>query len=283
MTQLHLIRRVIKENVDKEIQELNRYARDIEKLPGEYQNQNISMHNFSFYSATDGKLKFYGNKEITIEEKYKFIVIHKNKQYQWLLAEAFEEFEDFIENIYAYIGFKDNHLWLLGDFGNITLDDLKIKDYAWFQEKSKNKKNVPQSMLERLRLVFPKIANLDTNNQLDVNLKLAIVLTENLRHVIVHKSGIVDSQDEFIKSTLQKAGLYNNGNPKAEDSKFIAQYFGTSEYENYISLLEMTHRPYPNLAFEVNTNIFESLTNYLLAYADICYEAIAEHFNDQNL
>lgn len=260
---------------------LNQYVVDIEKLPKEYQIDNISMHNFSFYSATDGIIRFYGNKKISIEEKYDFIIIHKNKQYQWLLAEAFEEFEDFIENIYAYIGFKDNNLWLLSDFGNITLDILKTKDYSWFQEKSKNKKNVPQSILERLRMIFPKIADIDVNNKLNVNLKLAIILIENLRHIAVHKNGIVDNKDEFIKSTLQKAGLYNNGNPKTEYTQLISQYFGTSEHENYILLLEITHRPHPNLAFEISTNMFESLTNYLLAYAFVCVETIVDRFNDR--
>ena len=48
---------------------------------------------------------FYGYKERRLEDQKRAVWRHKNKQYQWLLAEAYELFEDFIESAYGFAGF----------------------------------------------------------------------------------------------------------------------------------------------------------------------------------
>jgi hypothetical protein len=62
----------------------------------------------TFYDAITGNVIFYDHKKLSIEDRYLHIFIHKNKQYQWLLAEAYEEYEDYLENIYAYYGKVNN-------------------------------------------------------------------------------------------------------------------------------------------------------------------------------
>lgn len=265
MVQLHLTQRVVKNTTKKERKELEKYTNNL-------QNQNISSDNFYYLSLEDGERKIYGRQTATAQEQYNFIVIHKNKQYQWLLAEAYEEFEDFIENIYAYIGFKDNNLWRCSDFGNTTLSTLKDKDYEWFQERSRKQKT--KDILKRLGDNFSEIENINKNNVSGVNLKLAITLIENLRHIIVHKNGVIDKKEKFIQHILEKAGLCNNGKPKLEYTEFITQYFGGGENKNRIRLLDI-----PQSNYGIITNVLETLTNYLVAYSFFIIKIIRKNFD----
>ncbi len=98
------------------------------------------MHNMSFRNAKTGDAIFYGFKELSIEDRYLHVLLHKNKQYQWLLAEAYEEFEDYIENAYAYYGSINNSFWPLRDYGNIFLSELKNKDFYWYVEQARKEK-----------------------------------------------------------------------------------------------------------------------------------------------
>jgi len=199
ISKIQLFQRAIKANTEKEIKELNEFAINMKKQPKEIQEIGKSLHNLSFKSAIDGNHIFYDFKKISIEENYQSVIFYKNKQYMWLLAEAYEEFEKFIEKVYAFIGFKNNNLWPLVDYGKITLPELNQKDYVWFLERAKNKQGTPQSILSYYRNNLSEIAKVESKNALKINLKLAIILIENLRHIIVHNHGIVENKDDFIK------------------------------------------------------------------------------------
>ena len=82
-----------------------------------------------FTHPKDGTPYFFGHFKSTIEDRRLSVILHKNKQYQWLLSEAYEEFEDFIEAAYAYAGYADNNFWPLKDYGNISLQDLQNKEF----------------------------------------------------------------------------------------------------------------------------------------------------------
>lgn len=262
MIQLHLTQEVVKGITKEEIRKL-----------GKLENQEISSNNFYYRPLEGGELNFYKYKTTSAEERVDFLVIYKDKQYQWLLAEAYEEFEDFLENIYAHIGFKDNNLWKCNDFGNTTINDLQSKDYVWFQEQSKQQKI--KYILNRLKDVFPEIKKIDQNNAMNVNLKLAIALIEQLRHVIVHKNGVVNVKEEFIKTVLEKAGLYNNGKPKLDNRDFIEKYFGGGKDENHIRLLD-----FPQGNGFTTVNVFQTLTNYLLSYSFFITETIKNEIDN---
>jgi hypothetical protein len=103
-----------------------------------------------------------------------------------------------------------------------------------------------------------------------VNLKVAIELIENLRHIIVHKSGIVSNRDAFLESILKKSGVWNNGKYEVEYKNFVEVFFGGNEYKNIIFLLEITHLEDPFTSY----NRYEHLTGYLMAYATLIFENI---------
>lgn len=52
-----------------------------------------------------------GGKDISFSERFDIIRFHQNKQYQWLLVEAYEAFIDFVDSLYATLGVNDNDFW----------------------------------------------------------------------------------------------------------------------------------------------------------------------------
>ncbi len=268
MLEIELFKRVVEDSSNKELSELIKNSKEIKKLSKEEQDEFYEGHNFIFYSALDGKVKFYGNKNLTIKEMQKLTVNRKNKQYQWLLVDAYEAFEDFIEDIFAYLGYKDKNLWMMSDYGNIYPSEIDNKDYTWFLEQSRKKKDRPKSILNHLRKKFPKIEQLESNNKLNVNLKLSLIICENFRHIIVHENGIIKNDVKFTQKLLEKAGLYNNGNPNNSYKDFIKQFFGINEYANHIMLLDRSINHKSNV-FNMKIDVLSMFIRYLIAYAEV--------------
>lgn len=278
MTQIYLYQKAMQELSKKELQKLYEIEESLKDKP-ETLEMSSSQHNMFFRSARDGAHKFFGSKKSSIEDRRHSLVLHKNKQYQWLLAEAYEEFEDYLEDLYACVGFKNNDFWPLRDFGGITLSEIESKPFEWFQAQAKKKKDKPASIINRFRECLPNIASLEVNNGLEINLRLAIKLVEFLRHVIVHKGGNVSDKDEFIKQVLQKSGLYNNGSYDESHLDFINLFFGTGEYKNTIRLLEVPTEP--QIPLDTYINVFQVLSNYLMAYAHLVYEEVENCIKSQ--
>jgi len=213
-----------------------------------------------------------------VEDRMKAVVLHKNKQYQWLLVEAYEAFEDYIEDVYAYAALLDINLWPCRHFGNISLSELSNKDFNWFRNrvnriKDKDKDNI----LNQFRNKFNDIEEIEKTNKLNVNLRLTLILINNLRHIIVHNGGIVGDKAEFSKKVLKDAGLYNNGKPNKRHVIFINNYFGSEEYDNNIVLLEV--RIMPEIPIDISINRLDSLTGNLMSYAFLIAQYLQEYKN----
>lgn len=266
---LDLYQRAAKATAKKELQQLNQYAEQLKSNPA-LEGFSSSSDAMYFYDPRTGTARNYGFRESSVEDRVKLVVFQKNKQYCWLLAEAYEEFEDYLEATYAYLGSQDTSSWLMSDFGNISITDLGDKDYDWYLDRAKNKRDAPQSILTRLRALYPELVDVETNNKLNVNLKLAIELIAHLRHIIVHRGGLVASQGAFLESVLKKCGLWNNGQYHEGYEAFVHKFFGGGEYENVISLLEI--RVHPEIPLDIHRDLFGELTGYLMAYAVLVYE-----------
>jgi len=232
----------------------------------------ISIHNLFFRTAKNNMPYFFGNKKSSLEDMKIAVILHKNKQYHWLLAEAFEAFEDFIEEAYAFAGFKDKNFWPLSDYGNISLSELDEKDFEWFVFQAKKKRDRPQSILNHFRNKLPRLQLIEMDNDFGVNLRLAIVLIEQLRHQIVHVGGTVQDKGEFVEEVLKKSGLYNNGKFDTQHKDFIESFFGSNDFQNTISLLEIQTNPKTGLNTYID--IFEVLGGYLMADALLIAECL---------
>jgi hypothetical protein len=278
MTELQLFQRTIQKMAEEELKTLNKYYKSLEDKP---ELLELSGHRMLFYDAKTGEARTFGRRKISVEDRMKAVVFHKNKQYQWLLAEAYEAFEDYVEDVYAYAGLLDSNLWPLRDFGNISLSELSNKDFSWFRSQvDAIKKDKHQHILNQFRKDFSDIDNIEIINKFKINLKLAIILIEQLRHRIVHVSGIVGDKDKFIELVLNKAGLYNNGRPKKEYVEFIKIYLGDKNYEHNIQLLEVGILP--EIPIDIQFNRFDNLTGYLMAYSYIIAQCLQEHKKKKN-
>ncbi len=277
VSQIYLYQSAVKTNAKKELEQLVMYERSLEEIP-ELKGVPLSAHNMFFLSAENGKPYFFAYKESSLEDKKKAVVLHKNKQYQWLLAEVYELFEDFIEEAYALAGYKDKNFWNLTDYGNISISDIPSKNFEWYRARTEAKREKPQSILNHFRSKLPRISRTEKNNHFDVNLRLAITLVEQLRHIIVHNRGVVSNREEFIADVFKELGLSEKGKAARRDREFIESFFGHGEYAGTILLLEIPTNP--GMPFEVHIDIFESLSRYLLAYAHLVKESLETHISN---
>jgi len=274
---VELHQRSINNITNEELKKLKNNKDAFEQIPS--LSLPASVDNFYFRDAENGTSTLLAYAECSAEEMIDITIHHKNRQYQWLLAEAYEVYEDFLKNIYAYLGFKNNELWVLSDFGSITLKDIKTKDFYYFQNQSKNKKGIPQTILSRLRNILPKYDSIETNNKIDSDIKLGIILIEKLRHVIVHCGGMVKDKKGFIELVLKDAGLFNSGKYKQKIVESISRFFGEGPYSNTILLTEVKGIPLYGVPPQIMTgeiNVLEILINVLLASAYAIYKEIKD-------
>jgi len=267
MVDIELQYRATKQVTGNELKLIKKYSDDIQDKP-DLKKISKSHNQMIFTDAITGEYQFYGRVVHDLDDIYKAALLRKNRQYQWLLVEAHEEFEDFLEYIYAYLGHNHDDLWPLSDYGNIKLPELSEKDFDWYLSKSRNKKS-PKEILNRLRSYFPNIKNIESTNKLNINLDLALSLIENLRHNIVHTGGRISDTNSFSENTLSKSGLHNNGKPKDEYIEFINSFFGQVDGISIINLLEEPADHAFPFSIGAHINIFGKLTGYLLAYAYI--------------
>jgi len=233
-------------------------------------------HNMVFFDAKDGSVHYFAQMQRSVQDQIDSVVIHKNRQYQWLLAEAYEAFEDYLEDLYACIGFSDNNLWPMSDFGSVSIKELPGKDLQWYKERVGEKRRKPLSILNQLRKVFPEICRIEEQNIFGINLRLSIITVEMLRHIIVHNGGIVDDKDAFIEGILKKAGLYKSDDESARSVRFVNAFFASGQYSRNITLLEIEqHRDIPNDGSYVDR--FDLLLGHLMSYAHYINEVAKTH------
>ena len=120
MAEIELSQRATKDIASSEWKESIRYAEQVKNFP-DAQSLSVSLHNMTFREARTGHLSVYRQRRIDMETRQLNILRRKNRQYQWLLAEAYEEFEDYVHKVYAYCGFVNSDFWPLCDYGSIAL------------------------------------------------------------------------------------------------------------------------------------------------------------------
>lgn len=230
-------------------------------------SQIVGMQNLYFRTADTGGYHSYAFKDITIKAQIDALVRQTNRQYQWLLAEAYELFEDFLENAYACAALENRSLWPLRDFGALTYDELTSVTFDKLLEQAKSKKDKPQSLLNPLREKLLRMKALETRNCLNANLWFKINFIEKLRHHIVHTRGAVADKQQFAKDLLTKIGLYNNGKPEKEYLELIDTYIRQDGDAHVIRLLDVA-LPAEG-PFAMHLAIFDDLSDGLLAYSHL--------------
>lgn len=116
-----------------------------------------SAQNMFYRDLISGEAKIYGAKQLFLDDQIAAAYMHKNRHFQWVLAEAYENFEGFLTRLYAAIEYVDQNFWPISDFGNVRISDTGSKDFEWFLKQAKTKKNKPESILTVLRSSFQNL------------------------------------------------------------------------------------------------------------------------------
>ena len=213
------------------------------------------------------------------------VVRQKNRQYGWLLVEAYEEFEDFLERIYAWLGKHDWQAWRLGEFGNVRHAELSLQPFSWYLEAVKRKfAQDPKAILARLRELYPRLAEIEERAKpLERNLRLRVELIANLRHKIVHARGTVSDRDGFVEHVLTKCGLWNNGRPRAKHRAAVETYLSPDPNDCFVTLTEVNAplppqaRPEARHVLNPHFDICGWLISDLMADAVLIHRYVSSH------
>lgn len=235
MTDLVQLQLSMRRIANQELQELNA-RKKMEGIPTD--GLPISLSNMLYRSAIDGNHLFFGRKRLFVDDLIRGVFVHKNKQYQWLLAEAYEAYEDYIEEVYAWAGLRDKGLWPIADYGNLTLEKLEGLSYQQSYELARKKKNKPHSILAALRARYPSLEELEKSNALNVHLRFVIVFIEKLRHVIVHNGGVVESLENFTDKVVKESAIVKR-EEQVKAKNEIDIYFRKLEGRMVVHLLEL--------------------------------------------
>ena len=268
--EIQVYRSVVKDLTKEELKRLSEYI----EQTSDSENESIpflSLQSMYFQDLKTGEVIRYGFIESNAEHQRDTVSKQKNKQYGWLLVEAYEEFEDFLERIYAHIGKTNRNAWHLEDFGRAKLSELDDKSFNWYLDAVRKKYQLKhRDLLTRIRDLYPELRSVEENNIYNVHVRVAVELIEHLRHRIVHSRGVVNDLDEFVTQILKRSGLWNNGKPKAGLKLFVERFFHHSSGTYTVSLSERRAAP-TGVPLDSFYDVWDELMGYLIAYAySIC-------------
>lgn len=225
-----------------------------------------SVDLFSFYNPYTGTIHPYSHSKLTNKETARLVHLHKNKQYQWLLVEAYELFEDFVASLYELVR---------GDYEYFRLS----KDGDAAMPFSELKKKVPL-IITMMREKLPELATIEVENKINTNLRLYTRMTEKFRHIIVHKNGKTDDAEKMIADVLKWANLASDKVREPEARAQIANYVGVGDDAGVIVLVE---QPIIQAGgFTMNVNRHENLVNALMAHALVITKSLVDHLRKAN-
>lgn len=227
------------------------------------QAQKGKLYFFHFNSPSTGDPLSLEGKYFDLEAQLELNTIQRLKVYQWLLVEAYEAIEDFIERAYAYCGLKGMELWERPNnwqYGNST----KIDHYL-----SVKLRGTPYTQLKAFRNGLPHFSQYESKNPNQVNYRVVFVLVEKLRHFIVHNEGY--GQD-FDKLMSRIRGELPGVNAK-QLKEYVESYFTLHDGRYLIDLLEL---PVEDPSFPIGAYNDEMLGFFrgIMEYAALIAEGI---------
>lgn len=210
-----------------------------------------SVNVFYLCCPYTGSTHPYSYKAFTHQENVRLVHLHKNKQYQWLLVEAYELFEDFMVSLYEFI--RDQSEFF-------CLDKDKDKVLSTFDLKKK----VPQ-IINMLREKLPELKCMEVENKTETNLRLHVCMAERFRHVIVHKNGKTGDVANMVHTILKRANLLDDKARAPGARRTIGEYIETGDDEGVIALTEQSVFKYGGLSMDIDRH--ENLVNALMEHA----------------
>ncbi|EFN5017362.1 hypothetical protein [Escherichia coli] len=249
-------------NIDPRVKELN----------------GTNYRNFMVRNPYTNDFLFVAHKATDLAEQIDQCYMLKNKQYQWALVEAYELYEDFIEDIYSCLGYIDSNFWVASDFGDIQFSQIKSMDLQWFKSRVEKKKDKPKSILKHIRSVVDAFSYVEDDNKSGKKYKTINVVTEHLRHVIVHRGGIFGDLDKFKDRVCSKADVNKKSKESVHD--FIDSFVGLHKGTKIVLLTEIPASGYPSFMNAQYSRI-NFLIQTLQEHAFILKQEVISYFQNK--
>lgn len=256
---------IVKKSYEKYLSEIEEHKKKLSNIDSYSSKRPVYLDILNNHNKVISDLKVDKSFDQTKDD----IFFHYNKQMQWFLVETYELYEDFLEKLYATMGYLDNNFWNDSDFGAIQLNEIVNKDKNWFFEQIKKKKEKPYSIIK----VFEKRFNLSiyyNKNIPETNYQFLMKLISEFRHAIVHDRGFLEKD-----KLLNKQGINGEELIKKYEN-FIDFYYDENKYNNLICLNtiidNVTIKGLP-----INYDRRLMLSQYILSYANLMTKMSIEY------
>lgn len=226
---------------------------------------------FYYISPSTGEDIIVKSEPMKLEDQLARNTLQQLRAYQWLLAESFEEFEQFVVKAYGYCGFAGIDIW------NQPEDwrPGKTKEIGHYlgKFKSKDRSGVPFIQLNAFRANSEYFARHETNGLSGTNYKVMFALIEQFRHRIVHNGGYCKNLRVFLDGMQKRLP----GISRETYTPFVESYFFLHGDRHLIDLLEyeaFNDDGTPNGGFHDTLPHFLKL---LVEYAQLVVDSIRVH------
>ncbi|MNR04074.1 hypothetical protein D3C85_1200020 [compost metagenome] len=236
-----------------------------EQLPEWIDREKHGSHYFIRYSSPSTSEEVtVKTKTYKLDDQIELNTLHKLKTYQWLLAEAYEAFEDFIEIVYADCGVRGSNLWVRPDSWKHD-GSTNLGDYYNPRRKSNGTPYLQLKALRERSAHFRKYETREGNNY-----RIVFVLIEKLRHLIVHEGGYCINFNDFMKSIQRELSDISMRDVRS----YVESYFVPHRGAKLIDLLEFPAEDGPEAVIGAYHDTMSSLFNTLIEYALLVKESI---------
>lgn len=155
----------------------------------------LYAHNMWYRDIDSDVRVFYEYTEHNFKELEADLVSYRNRQHQWILVEAFELFEQFVDACRSEMSAYDPSL--------LDPRDPSLLDRKYSKELA--------GKINSLRTRLPGLVRAETSNARDLNYRSCLAVIELLRHIVVHEGGRVQNEERFFEKLAQKAQKHNGG------------------------------------------------------------------------
>ena len=127
------------------------------------QSADQDHHNLRFRCLSDGNSVFYATRSRTGEQIRDDMLVYLNKQNQWILAEAYELFEDFVDKSYAFGEYLQPGLWKACQLRRIANPSPQTTSLQSLLDAASEEKATGDcgAKLNRFRHTFPTLVSVE--------------------------------------------------------------------------------------------------------------------------
>lgn len=216
---------------------------------------------FTIHNPYTGMVQPYSRKDYSFAQTAKQVHIHQNKQYQWLLVDAYELFEDFLVDVYRLCG--------------ANMKEFRIAEDKEFLLSSEVLKRKSSKIISHFRNCLPELKSIEKENKLNKDLRFYLCMIEKFRHIIVHRAGKTSNVDYLIEQILKGSCLFSDKARRQHAEDVIRDHLGVGEVIGTVVLVEKTLMAGGGFTMRIDRHA--DMINTLLSYALVMSQCISNY------